>query len=84
MHSRTQTLSEENVFEVLYGAEGEFSEEYSYIGEKLDTISEKLDTVIEYENGIHYAIWTLIGVISFVVVARLLWTAFDKWFFGGI
>lgn len=47
-------------------------------------ISEKLDTIIEYENSIHYAICTLIGVISFVVVARLLWTAFDKWFFGGI
>ena len=47
-------------------------------------ISEKLDTIIEYENSIHYAIWSLIGLIAFITVARLLWTMFDKWFFGGV
>ena len=47
-------------------------------------IAEKLDTIIEYESNIHYAVWTLIGVVSFIVVVRLLWTVFDKWFFGGV
>ena len=47
-------------------------------------IAEKLDTIIEYQNAINFAIWSLVGLACFVVVAKLLWTVFGKWFFGGV
>lgn len=68
-----------NVFELL-----NISDEEDAPEEAASLVSEKLDTIIEYEEKIHYALWTLISVISFIVVVRVLWTVFDKWFFGGV
>lgn len=82
--------NEINVFEEIYGSDEEtevpvVSVIYETLSEEsVSLITEKLDTIIEYESNIHYAIWTLIAVVSFIVVVRLLWTIFDKWFFGGV
>ena len=47
-------------------------------------IAEKLDDLVYMEGNTYIAIWTLIGLISLIVVVRSLWTVFDKWFFGGV
>lgn len=79
--------NEINIFKEVYGSEesSEVTVIYETLSEdSVSLITEKLDTIIEYESNIHYAIWTLIAVVSFIVVVRLLWTIFDKWFFGGV
>ena len=83
MLTRFEIASEENAFEVLFSDDDEVITESSS-DEALTLIAENLDTLIELEGNTYIAIWTLIGFLAFIVVARLLWTIFDRWFFGGV
>ena len=47
-------------------------------------IIERLDTIIDYQNVINTGIWSLTAAVLFFMVVKILWTMFDKWFFGGI
>ena len=47
-------------------------------------IAEKLDTIIENEQNILYALVGVFSLALLVIIIRLLWTVFDKWFFGGV
>lgn len=73
---------ETNVFEELYSAETEPTETIQAYDDT--ELMYKLDTVIEGQRGIYQLLWLILCLSVVVVVFKVLWTVFAKWFFGGI